>query len=73
MVVRELSAVCRRGVNRVVWDLAADRKHLFASVDEDQLGTKQFVPAGDYKVTVKVGDDKAETKLRVLAGPSAER
>jgi photosystem II stability/assembly factor-like uncharacterized protein len=72
-VVRELSAVCRRGVNRVVWDLAADRKHLFQSVDEDQLGVKQFVAPGSYKVKVKVGDDNSETTLRVLAAPDPDR
>jgi len=68
-VVRELSATCRRGVNRVVWDLQADRKHLFSSVDEDQLDQKQFVVPGPYKVTVKIGDEKAERTLRVLAAP----
>jgi len=67
--VRSLSATCRKGVNRVAWDLQTERKHLFASVDENELDQTQFVPAGKYKVTVSVGDDKSEGAFRVLPPP----
>lgn len=72
-VLRELSSTARRGLNRVVWDLQADRKHLFDSVDEQQLDQTQFVAAGNYKVTVKVGDEKDERTLRVLPAAKAAR
>jgi hypothetical protein len=63
---------CRKGVNRVVWDLQMDRKHLFTSVDENELGQTQFVHAGTYKATVSIGDDKVEKSFRVLAAPDPE-
>lgn len=67
--VRELTATTRKGVNRVVWDLQMDRKHLFTSVDENELGQTQFVRAGTYKATVSVGEDKVEKAFRVLPAP----
>lgn len=69
-VLRKLTAVSRRGVNRVVWDLTADAKHLVGTVD-DRFGRTQFVPAGEYKVTITLGAEKAETKVVVLADPGA--
>jgi photosystem II stability/assembly factor-like uncharacterized protein len=71
VVVRTLEGPSRRGLNRVVWDLQADRKHVFSSVEESDLGQTQFVPAGEYKVTVTVGDLKAEGKVTVLAAAGA--
>jgi photosystem II stability/assembly factor-like uncharacterized protein len=71
-VLRKLEGPARRGVNRVVWDLQADKKHLFSGPDQ-QLGQTQFVPAGDYKVTVKVGEEKAEKTVKVLPAPNAAK
>jgi hypothetical protein len=72
-VVRTLSAVSRRGLNRVVWDLQADRKHVVETVDARELDQTVFVPAGSYKVTVKLGDEKAEKTVRVLPAPDPRR
>ena len=58
---------------RVVWDLQADRKHLFEDLDESQLGKTQFVPAGSYKATVTLGKEKADKSFRVLPAPNTRR
>jgi hypothetical protein len=71
--VRSLSSTARPGLNRVTWDLQADRKHLFDDVNEREMGMTQFVAPGTYKVTVKLGDEKVEKKLRVLAAPDVRR
>jgi hypothetical protein len=70
-VIRNLDGPGYRGLNRVVWDLQADRKHLFGSVDERELDQTQFVPAGEYKITVTMGDEKAEKSVKVVAAPNA--
>lgn len=72
-VLRTLTSTSRRGLNRAVWDLRADARHLFESVDERDLGQTQFVPAGTYTVTAKLGDEKDEKKVRVLPAPDARR
>jgi len=71
--LRKLEGLTRRGVNRVVWDLAADEKHVFPGPDQAEAGQKLFVPAGEYKVTLTVGHDKAETTVRVLPAPEWSR
>jgi hypothetical protein len=70
--LRKLEGTARKGLNRVVWDLQADKKHLFNSPDQ-RLDQTQFVPAGDYKVTVKVGEEKAEKTVKVLPAPNAAK
>jgi photosystem II stability/assembly factor-like uncharacterized protein len=72
-VLRTLTGTSRRGLNRLVWDLRADDKHLFDSLDERELGQTQFVPAGTYTVTAKLGDAKDEKKVQVLQSPGADR
>jgi photosystem II stability/assembly factor-like uncharacterized protein len=69
-VIRKLDGPARAGLNRVVWDLQADKKHLFSGVDQN-LGQTQFVPAGEYRVTVTVGEEKSVKTVKVLAAPSA--
>ncbi len=69
-VIRTLEGPARRGLNRVVWDLQADKKHQFRGPDQE-LGQTQFVPAGDYKVTVTVGKEKETKTVRVLPAPDA--
>ena len=69
LVVRKLDGVSRRGLNRIAWDLQAERKHLFDSPEEG-LGQTQFVPAGTYRATITMGDEKAEKTFEVLAAPN---
>jgi photosystem II stability/assembly factor-like uncharacterized protein len=72
-VIRRLEGPGYKGLNRVVWDLQADRKHLFKSEDETDLGQTQFVPAGDYKITVVLGEERAEKSVKVLPAPNAPK
>jgi len=71
-MIRTLEGPGYAGLNRAVWDLQADRKHLFANVDED-FGQIQFVPAGDYRISIQAGDEKAEKTVTVLPAPNAPR
>jgi hypothetical protein len=77
-VVRELNVGGRPGFNRAVWDLQADVKHRIPTVDAQNLGQTEFVPAGDYKVTVSLQakapglkPEESETTLKVLSAPNA--
>ncbi len=71
-VIREIEGPARSGLNRVVWDLQTDEKHRYPPSDAERwLGQTQFVPAGTYKVTVKVGDMKGENSVEVLPAPNA--
>ncbi|MFO0973089.1 MAG: glycosyl hydrolase [Phycisphaerae bacterium] len=69
--VRELSGTNRAGVNRVVWDLQREKGDRFENVDATQLGQTEFVPAGEYTVTLSVGETKASAKVQVLEAPRA--
>jgi hypothetical protein len=68
-VVRELDGSARAGLNRVVWDLHPDKKHAFNNSPNEEAGPEQFVPAGKYKVTVKMGDNKETRTVEVLPFP----
>ena len=74
--IREINGPGRPGLNRVVWDLQADRKHRIPTIDTNRLGQTQFVPAGDYKVsaTLDTGTpgrpEKSETTVTVKAPPT---
>ena len=69
--LRSLSVVARRGVNRIVWDLQADAKHRFGGPDQDWPGGQiDYVPAGDYEISVKVGEESAKTTVTVHAAPA---
>jgi hypothetical protein len=59
--VRKLEGSAWKGLNRVTWDLQADRKHLY-DTEEEGYGLTQFVPAGDYTVTLMIGKEKAGTR-----------
>jgi hypothetical protein len=67
-VIRKLEGTNRAGLNRVVWDLQADAKHRFSDIDQG-YGQTPFVPAGDYKVTLTLGDEKSEKIVKVLPLP----
>jgi len=64
--LRELDAPARKGWNRIVWDLQADKKHLIADKDDASLGQTRFVAPGDYKLEMSVGELKAERAVKVL-------
>jgi photosystem II stability/assembly factor-like uncharacterized protein len=74
--VRELNGPGRPGLNRVFWDLQADRKDRIPTIDAGRLGQTQFVAAGDYKVaaTLDTGTpgrpEKSETILTVKPAPT---
>jgi len=68
----ELKGPGRAGLNRVVWDLQAEEKHRFDEADEKGLGQTEFVPAGEYRVTLRRDQEKMEKKLRVLPAPGKE-
>jgi photosystem II stability/assembly factor-like uncharacterized protein len=71
--LRELETVARRGLNRVVWDLQADAKHRIPTVEAESYGQTQFVPPGDYGVTITLDEEtaKATVAVRPLAGTQA--
>ncbi len=68
VAVRKLTGTNRPGFNRVVWDLQAEKHNQFDNPDAF-LGQTQFVPAGQYTITVKYGKKHAKTKVTVLAAP----
>ncbi|MBI1853666.1 MAG: hypothetical protein HYR85_25290 [Planctomycetes bacterium] len=72
-VIRKLDGPGRAGINRVTWDLQADAKHRFKSVDETELGQTAFVAPGDYTVTITMGKAKDEKKVKVLPLPGPAR
>jgi hypothetical protein len=65
-VVRELEGPEHAGINRTVWDLRPDKKHAFNPSPNEEPGPEQFVPAGKYKITVKMGEAKEEKTVEVL-------
>lgn len=64
-VLKKIDAVSRPGVNRVVWDLQPDDKHLFKTIEASLVGEMQPVPPGEYDVTITMGKEKAKTKVVV--------
>jgi hypothetical protein len=67
VVVRELEGPSRAGLNRVVWDLRPDEKMRIATSPNDIPGPEQFVPAGMYKVSIRMGEAKDEKTVEVRA------
>ncbi|HYV20844.1 MAG TPA: hypothetical protein VFC25_17650 [Verrucomicrobiae bacterium] len=76
--VRDLNGPGRAGLNRVFWDLQADRKDRIPTVDAGRLGQTEFVPAGDYKITATLDtgvtgkSESSETTVTVKAAPKDE-
>lgn len=66
--VRQLGGSGQAGMNRVVWDLQPDEPQRLPDRDAD-LGHKNFVPPGEYTVTVSFGKKKATGKVTVLPTP----
>lgn len=68
--VRKIETIARRGLNRIVWDLQAEKKHRFGSPEEgDPFFQTVFVPPGEYRVSVALGKEKAEGRVTVLSPP----
>ena len=77
-MIRDLSSSGRPGLNRVVWDLQAGVKHRIPTVDAQQMDQTQFVPEGEYRITLTLPaaaqggkPEKAETTVKVLKAPNA--
>jgi photosystem II stability/assembly factor-like uncharacterized protein len=64
-VWREMDGPSHAGLNRVVWDLRPDKKHAFNPSPNQEPGPEQFVPAGKYKITVKMGEVKEVKTVEV--------
>lgn len=67
-VVRSLGGSNRPGLNRAVWDLQRE-KYDQLPFPEAEFGQKQFVPPGDYTVTVTQGKQKMSRSVTVTAEP----
>ncbi len=70
VTVRSLTGGSRIGLNRVVWDLQREKRDQLPNPDAG-LGQTQFVPPGEYAVTVTCGKLKATTKVTVLPEPGS--
>jgi len=71
VTVRELSGTGRAGMNRVVWDLEPEERQRLPDPDGD-VGSKSFVPPGDYQVTISSGKAKAGGKVSVRPAPAGK-
>lgn len=71
VMVRSLTGPGRPGINRVVWDLQAEKHQRIYSSDES-LGQTQFVPPGDYTVIATCGKTNRTKKVKVLPAPGAD-
>ncbi len=65
--LRTLTGTNRPGINRVVWDLQDDPKQRLQSFGGG--GQTQFVPPGQYKVSLSMGEVKAKGTVTVLPSP----
>lgn len=65
VLVREITGANRPGFNRVVWDLEREKYDRLPDPDSE-VGQKQFVPPGEYDVTVERGQQRALGTVTVL-------
>ncbi len=68
ILVRKLKGSNRPGFNRMVWDLQRERYDRLPDPDA-RLNQRQFVPPGEYSITIKAGDHKTRTTVTVLRAP----
>ncbi len=66
--IREMNGSGRPGLNRVVWDLQREEYDRMPLPGEETIKA-QFVPPGEYKLTMSYGKKKATTKITVLPAP----
>ena len=69
VVVRKLTGTSRPGLNRVVWDLQAEKAQQLGNADD----LPEFVPAGEYEVKITAGDLKGKTTVKVLPAPGEDQ
>ncbi|MEE9129139.1 MAG: hypothetical protein V3T84_03910 [Phycisphaerales bacterium] len=67
-VLRKLVGTNRPGLNRVVWDLQPEEDQRLGNPED----LPEFVPAGEYKVSITYGDHKGQTTITVLPAPASE-
>jgi hypothetical protein len=63
--VRRLEGTTKAGINRVVWELSNSRQG--GEFRPGPAGEVRDVSAGEYDVTLQVGDRRLTQKVRVLA------
>ncbi|MEM7228022.1 MAG: hypothetical protein AAF432_04320 [Planctomycetota bacterium] len=63
--VRKMKGTNRPGMNRVVWDLQADKTKQIGNPDD----LPEFVAPGTYTVNIMFGDRKQSTTIEVLPAP----
>ncbi len=68
VTVREIAGSARPGLNRAIWDLEREPYDRLPDPDS-KVGQKQFVPAGEYTVSVARGKESAKGTVRVLPAP----
>ena len=71
VTVREITGSARPGLNRAIWDLEREEYDRLPDPDAN-VGQKQFVPAGEYTVSVSRGKESAKGTVRVLPAPGVE-
>jgi hypothetical protein len=64
--VRRLEGTTKAGINRVVWDLS-DSNRQGGESRPRPAGEVRDISAGEYDVTLQVGDRRLTQKVRVLA------
>ncbi len=65
VTVRELKGPAEAGLNRVGWDLTREKEQRIDPPEAALTGQVPFVPAGEYRVTLTIGKEKATTTLIV--------
>ena len=68
--IRSLTGSNRPGLNRVIWDLQDDPKQRLQGFGGG--GQTQFVPPGEYTVSLSMGEAKAKGSVTVLPSPIAD-
>jgi len=67
VTIRKLIGAHEPGMNRIVWDL--QREPTDRVPDPSRMGAPQFVPPGEYRVTVSLGKARSTKNVTVLVGP----
>jgi hypothetical protein len=71
VTIRDITGSGRPGFNRAIWDLEREAYDRLPDPDSS-VGQKQFVAAGEYKVTVTRGKESASATVTVLPAPGVE-
>jgi len=63
--VRELEGAAETGINRITWDLTRAKEQRIDPPETREAGQSNFVAAGDYVLTLKIGKETSTSKLAV--------